>query len=214
MDTQQQNSGASGVTQAVAPAPSAPSPQIAPQPQPEHTTPTPTPRQDLVPRALLDSTTQESIKRKQKAKALKTERDTLKGELGTTATERDGYKAKVEALEARIAQQAERMAEAALTQSLTSRGFTADAARLLLPALRPHVSVDAETYEVKLAEEEIEKAAAHLKPTPQPQTPASQRALGLHQANAAARTPTLPAAPMSARERLRAEARALSGKAG
>lgn len=211
-DTQQQNSGASGVTQAVAPAPSAPSPQIAPQPQPDYTSPTQTPRQDLVPRSTLDNTVAESIKRKGKIKTLKTERDTLRGELGTTATERDGYKAKVEALEARIAQQAERMAEAALVSRLTTEGFTPEAAAYLIPSLRPHVTVDAETFKVELVEDEIKKAAASLKPPPAAAPTLASRALGLHQANAAARAPALPERPMTAREKLREAARAIAAK--
>lgn len=207
MDTPQQNSGASGVTQAVAPAPSAPITAPLPTTQ-AHPAPS---SQDLVPRSYLEAATQQAIARKGKVKTLKANLGQAQATLTEVTTERDKLRADAEANQSKLKAYADRMAEAALIQSLTSEGLTQDAARYLLPALRAHVEVDPSTFEVKLKEDEIKKAAAALKPAqgqPAPTAPGG-RAMALHSTIAAARTPAAPDREMSPRERLRAEADAL-----
>jgi hypothetical protein len=202
--TQQQVSGAPSAAQAAAPAQPA---QIPPPPQPA-AQPIQS-SQDLVPRAYLDAATRESIKRKDKVRAAKAALGEAQASVAALTTDRDALKAQVEANNSRIQALSDRMAEAALISSLRSEGLTEDAAKMLLPALRAHVSVDPETFAVTVEESKIKAAAQIIKPQP----PANPRA-GLHNALTSARTPPVQDRPMSARERLRAEAEALAAKLG
>lgn len=202
-DTTQQASGASGATQAAAPVQ-----PVVHQPVITQAPPAPTQQaaQDLVPRSYLEAATQQAIKRKGKIKELRSEADQTRAALAEVTAERDALKAQGEAFSTKLSAYSERVAEAALIQSLTAEGLTADAAKLLIPSLRAHATVNADTFEVTLAADEIKKAAQVFKPVP------PKPGAALHSAITAARTPTLPDRPLSARERLRAEGNAISAQ--
>lgn len=150
----------------------------------------------------------ESLKRKGKIKALKSEVAQRAAELEQTAKERDALKAQAAAYEERLNAMNMKRSEDALVSELRAAGFDEPAARLLIPSLKTHVTVDPKTYEVSVNKEEIGKAVAVIKP-PQPPAPAINGAQRLHSLNAAARTePTAPQ-PTSWRDRLKAEAQTL-----
>jgi hypothetical protein len=151
----------------------------------------------------------ESLKRKGKIKALKSEVAQRAAELDQTAKERDALKAQAAAYEERLNAMNTKRSEDALVSELRAAGFDEPAARLLIPSLKTHVTVDPKTYDINVNKEEIGKAVAVIKP-PQPTTaPAVNGAQRLHSLNAAARTEPSAPQPTSWRDRLKAEAQTL-----
>jgi hypothetical protein len=153
----------------------------------------------------------ESIRRKGKIKALKSEVAKITTDLAQTSKERDALKAAAATYEERLNAINTKRSEDLLVSELRGAGLSEAAARLLIPSLRAHVTVDPKTYDIALNKEEITKAVAEIKP-PQPQTPPQNGAQRLHQLNAAARTEPVQTRPLSALEQLKANARAVQGK--
>lgn len=211
MTTPQQVSDAQSAGQAVATATPAPV-QTQTQIQPPPPAPQAEPRTyGMTDAEYAKQLRDESLKRKGKIKALKSEVAKTATDLAQATRERDELKAAAAKTEATLKQMNDKRAEDALIGKLRTAGFNDAAARLLIPSLRGHVVVDPKTFDITVNDEEITKAVAEIKP-PQPSTLAPQGAQRLHTANAAARVELVPPRPLNAREALKEKARALQHK--
>jgi len=149
----------------------------------------------------------ESLKRKGKIKALKSEVAQRAADLEQTAKERDALKTAAADYEARFTQLNTKRSEDALVLKLREEGLTEAAARRLIPSMKQYVTVDQKTFDISFDDKGLKEAVAEIKP-PQPTTaPANTGAQRLHSLNAAARTEAAPARPLTAREKMREEAR-------
>lgn len=209
MTTQpQQASDAQSAGQAVATATPAPVVQTPTQIQP----PPPAPQEPrtfgMTDAEYIQQLRAESLKRKGKQKALKSEVAKTAAELAQTAKERDELKAAAAKTEAMLKQMNDRRAEDALIGKLRTAGFNDAAARLLIPSLRGHVVVDPKTFDITVNDEEITKAVAEIKP-PQPNTAPASNGARLHTLNTAARIEQPAQQPTSWKDRLKAESQTL-----
>jgi hypothetical protein len=210
MTTQpQQASDAQSAGQAVATATPAPVVQTPTQIQPPPPAPQAEPRTfGMTDAEYIQQLRAESLKRKGKQKALKSEVVKTAAELAQTAKERDELKAAAAKTEAMLKQMNDRRAEDALIGKLRTAGFNDAAARLLIPSLRGHVVVDPKTFDITVNDEEITKAVAEIKP-PQPNTAPASNGARLHTLNTAARIEQPAQQPTSWKDRLKAESQTL-----
>lgn len=207
MTTQpQQASDAQSAGQAVATATPAPVVQTPTQIQPPPPAPQAEPRTfGMTDAEYIQQLRAESLKRKGKQKALKSEVAKTAAELAQTAKERDELKAAAAKTEAMLKQMNDKRAEDALIGKLRTAGFNDAAARLLIPSLRGHVVVDPKTFDITVNDEEITKAVAEIKP-PQPNTAPASNGARLHTLSTAARTEPISTKPLSWQDNLRLEA--------
>ena len=205
MTPTQQVSDAQSAGQAVATATPAPV-QTQTQIQP----PPPAPVAEPRPYGMSDAeyarqVREESVKRKGKIKALKSEKAQIAETLATTTKERDEFKAAAAKHEAQLKQMNDKRAEDALIGKLRGSGFNDAAARLLIPSLRGYVTVDPKTFDITVNDEEITKAVAEIKP-PQPQSAPASNGARLHSLQTAARTEAPSTKPLSWQDNLRLDA--------
>lgn len=205
----QQVSDAQSAGQAVATATPAPVTQTQIQPPP------PAPQAEPRTFGMTDAEyakqlREESLKRKGKIKALKSEVARTATELAQAAKERDELKAAAAKTEAMLKQMNDKRAEDALIGKLRTAGFNDAAARLLIPSLRGHVVVDPKTFDITVNDEEITKAVAEIKP-PQPQSAPASNGARLHTLNTAARTEPAITKPLTWQERVKLKANEITG---
>jgi len=149
----------------------------------------------------------ESLKRKGKIKALKSEVAQRAADLEQTAKERDALKTAAADHEARFTQLNAKRSEDALVLKLREEGLTEAAARRLIPSMKQYVTVDQKTFDISFDDKGLKEAVAEIKP-PQPPAPTSS-AQRLHSLNAAARTEQPAPQPTSWKDRLKAESMTL-----
>lgn len=207
MTPTQQVSDAQSAGQAVATATPATVVQTPTQIQPPPPAPQAEPRTfGMTDAEYIQQLRAESLKRKGKQKALKSEVAKTAADLAQAAKERDQFKAAAATHEAQLKQMNDKRAEDALIGKLRGSGFTDAAARLLIPSLRGYVTVDPKTFDIAINDEEITKAVAEIKP-PQPQSAPASPGARLHTLSTAARTEALPPArPLSWKEKAKMEA--------
>lgn len=202
----QQVSDAQSAGQAVATATPAPVVQTQTQIQPPPPAPQAEPRTfGMTDAEYIQQLRAESLKRKGKQKALKSEVAKTAADLAQAAKERDQFKAAAATHEAQLKQMNDKRAEDALIGKLRGSGFNDAAARLLIPSLRGYVTVDPKTFDIAINDEEITKAVAEIKP-PQPQSAPVSNSARLHTLQTAARIEAPSTKPLSWQDNLRLDA--------
>jgi len=208
MTPTQQVSDAQSAGQAVATATPAPV-QTQTQIQPPPPAPQAEPRTfGMTDAEYIQQLRAESLKRKGKQKALKSEVAKTAADLANTAKERDELKAAAATYEARLNAINTKRAEDALVSELRGAGFTDSAARLLIPTFGKHVVINSETYDITINKEDLLKAVAEIKP-PQPQSAPASNGARLHSLQTAARTEPPAQQPTSWKDRLKVESQTL-----